>query len=165
MARQVKCQITKECGTSDDFYKAPNGKYYKTKNIYDEWKLQTDKRIECIDVIMELLGYKKGMKLPTIAFKKIGEYEVYGYDVLFDTIREQIDKIQWALNNKDFKNETGRISYVFAILQNNVMTVYKKKEAEKHEMKINSRIDVTYEDIDIQRSKQEIKDIRKWLED
>ena len=35
MARKVKCQITKEWGTSDTFYKAPNGKYYKSKKLYE----------------------------------------------------------------------------------------------------------------------------------
>ena len=33
MARKVKCQITKEWGMSDAFYKAPNGKYYKSKKL------------------------------------------------------------------------------------------------------------------------------------
>ena len=44
MARKVKCQITKEWGMSDVFYKAPNGKYYKSQKLYEVWlKEKTDR--------------------------------------------------------------------------------------------------------------------------
>lgn len=34
--RTVRCKITGEKGDSSLFYKAPNGKYYRTKEIYDK---------------------------------------------------------------------------------------------------------------------------------
>lgn len=36
--RKVKCQVTGIYGTSDTFYKAPNGKYYETEDIYEKYK-------------------------------------------------------------------------------------------------------------------------------
>ena len=156
IARLVKCQITGEKGKSDEFYKASNGKYYKTKELYDDWRLQVVNRQACTDALMELLGYKPGMKFPTVTSKFISEYEVYGFDVLLATIQDQSKSIQWALQNKDFRS---------AILQNNVFSNYKKKVAEKREAEIISRREVEYEDLDIQRSKQTTKDISKWLEE
>lgn len=36
--RAVRCKITGEYGTIDTFYKAPDGKYYKSKEIYQHEK-------------------------------------------------------------------------------------------------------------------------------
>ena len=84
IARLVKCQITGEKGKSDEFYKASNGKYYKTKELYDDWRLQAVNLQACTDALMELLGYKPGMKFPTVTSKFISEYEVYGCETAYE---------------------------------------------------------------------------------
>jgi len=44
VARQCKCQVTGEKGTTDTFYKADNGKYYKSKEVYDIWNKENENR-------------------------------------------------------------------------------------------------------------------------
>ena len=49
MARKVKCQITGEYGTSETFYKADNGKYYKSKELYNVWNKENEDRKRVIE--------------------------------------------------------------------------------------------------------------------
>lgn len=39
---KVKCNATKEYGLSSDYYCADDGKYYKTKEIYEEYKINKE---------------------------------------------------------------------------------------------------------------------------
>lgn len=55
--RKVKCNATKEYGTSYEFYYADDGKYYKTKEIYDEYKIDKEYFEKFYMKIAELLGY------------------------------------------------------------------------------------------------------------
>lgn len=55
--RKVKCNATKEYGTSSDFYYADDGKYYKTKEIYEEYKFDKEYFEKFYIKIAELLGY------------------------------------------------------------------------------------------------------------
>ena len=49
LARKVKCQITGEYGTSETFYKADNGKYYKSKELYNVWNKENEDRKRVIE--------------------------------------------------------------------------------------------------------------------
>ncbi len=40
--QKVKCNATKEYGLSSEFYYADDGKYYKTKKIYEEYKFKKE---------------------------------------------------------------------------------------------------------------------------
>lgn len=128
MHRQVNIIDTGQKGWSDESYKAPNGKYYSSEEAFLNRQKKISLKNQCIDRLMELLDYKPGMKLPTLTYKRIAEYEQpYGYDVLLDTINAQEDAIRWALKNKMFGSETAKIMYIFAIIQNNAMTEFQKK--------------------------------------
>ena len=102
------------------------------------------------DYLIELLGYGQGMKLPTITYKKIEEYRnTCGFEVLYETIKKVSDSIRWAVNNKEFRNEVGKISYIFAIIQNNIGEDYLEKKKFIEEEHKTRDIDVIPADLNI----------------
>lgn len=135
MARKVKCQDSGQYSTSDVAYKAANGKYYTSKKVYD--KLNEDKkyREECISLIYSYLGYESFMKIPTFFYKKLKDWEPYGYDVVLMCIQDNKNSIEWALSNKTFNQESAKIMYICAILENH-MTDSLKKCREMERVKI-----------------------------
>ena len=136
MGRKVKCQVTKEIGDSSEFFKAPNGKYYKTEEIYNHWRHESEDRKECIRLICEHADYKNGEYAPTFLNKMLADFgKKVGYDVLLETIRECDKEFQWANENKDFNNEMGRLFYYKAIIGNHVVDVYKKHQRIKEQEK------------------------------
>ena len=136
MARQCKCQITGEKGTTDIFYKADNGKYYKSKEVYDIWNKENENRKKVIEKFaVDFLDYEPGQVFPTVLTKKLKELEFYGYDVINRTIDKTYDSIQYAIQHKDFKNDMGKISYIFANIKNNINDVYKQIVQEEKEKK------------------------------
>ena len=165
MARQCKCQVTGEKGTTDTFYKADNGKYYKSKEVYDIWNKENEDRKNVIEKFaVDFLDYKPGQVFPTVLTKKLKELEFYGYDVINRTIDKAYNSIQYAIQHKDFKNDIGKISYIFAIIKNNINDVYKQivQEEKRSETvcEINNEVDID----NIQTNHKE-KNIQKWLED
>ena len=165
MARKVKCQITKEWGMSDVFYKAPNGKYYKSQKLYEVWLKEKTDRAEFLDMFAsEYLGYEKGQVFPTVLCKRLQELEFYGFDVINQTVKKCHSSIEYALTHKDFANENGKISYIFAIIKNNINDVYKQTVKEDNAPKVEHYVDETV-DIENIQTKHKEKDITKWLED
>lgn len=164
MGRKCKLQDTGETGDTSTAYKAPDKKYYSSKEAYEKIAINSENRMKCISKLMDILGYKQGMKLPTITYKKIKEYEVYGYDVLYETILRQEKSIQWALTNKQFTSETSKISYIMAILQNNVMDSYKDKVALEKAMNKSLKQDTnSILDLDIGGTKKQSNDVSNLL--
>lgn len=165
MARKVKCQITKEEGTSDVFYKAPNGKYYKSQKLYETWLKEKIDREEFLDMFAtDFLGYKKGQVFPTVLCKRLKELEFYGYDVINQTVKKCKSSIEYALTHKDFASENGKISYIFAIIKNNINDVYKQIVEEEKKPIVEHYIDETV-DIDNIHTTHKEKNIKKWLEE
>lgn len=167
MARQCKCQVTGEKGTTDTFYKADNGKYYKSKEVYDIWNKENEDRKNVIEKFaVDFLDYKPGQVFPTILTKKLKELEFYGYDVINRTIDKAYNSIQYAIQHKDFKNDVGKISYIFAIIKNNINDVYKQVVQEEKENKSETVCEINNEvDIDNIQTNHKEKNIKKWLED
>jgi hypothetical protein len=171
MARTVKCQITGESGTSDIFYKAPNGKYYKSKELYDAWEQEKSNRQDIIELIAtEFLGYVEGKVFPTFLVRKLKELEFYGYAVIKLTIERCKNSIDYAIQTKEFKNDNAKTSYIFAIIKNNINDVYKEcQQKEKTAQKQSKQTD-SFETIDEEilmniGSKCRAKDIGEFLED
>lgn len=166
MARKVKCQVTGQYGTTDTFSKI-NGKYYASKEIYDNWQSNINYRQKVIDKIcFDFLNYEKGQVFPTALTKKLKELDFYGYEVIFETIQRSEKNIEYALTVKEFKNDSSKISYLMAIVKNNINDVY--KELQRNERKAMLFIEEDTQGLtDIQKiqSKQQEKDIRKWLEE
>lgn len=165
MARQCKCQVTGEKGTTDTFYKADNGKYYKSKEVYDIWNKENEDRKNVIErFAVDFLDYKPGQVFPTVLTKKLKELEFYGYDVINRTIDKAYNSIQYAIQHKEFKSDVGKISYIFAIIKNNINDVYKQVVQEGKRSETVCEIDNEVDIDNIQTNHKE-KNIKKWLED
>lgn len=165
MARQCKCQVTGEKGTTDTFYKADNGKYYKSKEVYDIWNKENEDRKNVIErFAVDFLDYKPGQVFPTVLTKKLKELEFYGYDVINRTIDKAYNSIQYAIQHKEFKSDVGKISYIFAIIKNNINDVYKQVVQEEKRSETVCEIDNEVDIDNIQTNHKE-KNIKKWLED
>ncbi len=72
--------------------------------------------------------------------------------------------IEWALRTKQFKNTTKMISYVFRILENNMMKYYKEAQDAAEQKRINENI-VIPENIEVDNKRQRSHDISRFLED
>lgn len=170
IARKVKCRITGEEGTSDIFVKI-DGKYYKNQQVYNAWNKENAKRKEVIDVICyEFLDYETGQKFPTVLTKKLKELEFYGYEVVLETIRKCSSSIEYAVKTKNFKNEVGKISYIMAIVQNNINDVYKEHNRKEKLKEKQDKQTIHFEaenSVEIMNigSKHKGKDISDFLED
>lgn len=170
MARKVKCQVTGEWGTSETFVKI-DGKYYKNQKVYDVWHKENEDRKEVIDILVtDFLQYVPGQVFPTILTKKLKELEFYGYDVIKKTIEKCRNSIEYSMNAKSFKSDTHKISYMMAIIKNNINDVY--KECLRTEKVIEKQQEQTanFEAMDENTimnigSKQKAKDISDFLED
>ena len=167
--RKVKLQDTGEYSTSDVAYQAPNKKYYSSEAAYKKMIINTTYRQKCIDGMYELLGYKEFMKIPTYFYKRLKECEGYGYDVVYRCIQIKAKDIQWALNNKEFNTEVGKMMYIWAILNNSMNDALKevvteRREEERKIKKIQSEDEVDV-DLDIGTVKQHTVNISRFLED
>ena len=163
MARTVKCHITGETGTTDTFIKIGRF-YYKSQAVYDQYRHEIDTRNAIVTRIAnEFLGYQAGQKFPAYIQKKLNELNYYSYDVILKTIDKMSDKIMYYMNNKEFKNESGKISYIFAIISNNINDVNKeyqwKKKNEEHEHHTEI-VDIPEEIPTLSK----VKDISSWLD-
>lgn len=107
---------------------------------------------------------------PTILTKKLKELEFYGYDVIIETIEKCRSAIEYSLKTKQFKNDLNRISYLMAIIKNNINDVYKEhvrheKIAEKQQTQTSNFEEVCEKAIMNIGSKQKAKDISSFLEE
>jgi hypothetical protein len=166
MARAVKCQITHEIGNTDTFVKI-NGKYYKSQEIYDDYKKQSYLHKRIVDIIAnDFLDYQQGQIFPTVLNKKLKELEFYPNEVILQTIEKNYDNIKYWMASKNFSNDIGKISYIFAIIKNCINDTYKdwkrNKEIKVHEN--NTNIDLSL-DIKEINTTQKGKDITSWLEE
>lgn len=149
MARKCKCPITKEYGTTDTFFKVnTNGKnkYYKSKEIYYRHLREERGRKKLIDfIVFEILNYKRKQKIPSLLFKRIKELnKKYNYKVIYETFVQNKKNISYWLNLENkFKDETGKINYMMAIITNNIekinqLWLKRQKEQAKNQIKVDT---------------------------
>ena len=121
MARQVKLVDTGEIVEKTKAYQAPNRKWYSSEDAYLAIDLDNTARANCIDKMFDILGYNQGQKISTLFLKRLKEWRE-GYDyrtisIAIDLCRNAVD---FALQTKRFDNETAKVMYVAAIIQNNL---------------------------------------------
>ena len=165
LGRKVKCQITKEIGSSDTFYKADNGLYYKSKELYEEYKTEAEYRRKIIDFFcIELLGYEKGCAFPTVLTKKLESLSAYSNKTIWATILYKEEDLRyWASVEGKFKNDFGKICYLFVIIINSINEVQKMVKAKENQL--TSAVEIPPEIEDISNKTNQNKDISKWLEE
>lgn len=163
----VKCMATGERGPRDEYYKAPNGRYFKSENIYEAWMAGRRKEMarknkpahqakpgrttesykKLCGTIADMIGYDPGggQPMPTIVFRRLKELDYYPDEIIQETLDEKAEAIRWAMGHKEFENDSGRASYLMAIVRNNIAEVErrekKKKETRRSEEKDNPNLD------------------------
>lgn len=163
MGRRVKCQDTGEYSTSDCTYRATNGRYWSSEAAYRHYLDQQEWYRKSVKLLMVELEYDDSF-VPTLIMKNIKKYERVGYDVVYDTICQQHNAIMWALQNKTFDKEYYKITYIFKIIDNNILDVYHAKKHNEEQKKINEAMIVPQDD-NINNKKQATRDISRFLED
>lgn len=168
----VKCQDTGEKIEKELAYKiehiSSSGKksykYYSSEDAYNKIVHENKFRKLCVDMMYDILNYKSFMKMPTYFFKKLTEWEPYGYEVIYICINDNKSNIEWALNNKQFNQETGKIMYICAILENHMNDALKIYNTQLQNVKEEKKeIDIAF-DVEIGTSKKS-KDITSLLGD
>lgn len=167
MGRQVVLRDLNIKGNSDTAYKAPNGKYYSSQEAYEKILTEQKYKSDCIKLMYNLLGYDQFMKLPTIFYKKLAEWEQYSYKVVYICMIKKSPAIDWALSNKDFKNENSKVLYLCAILDNHMVDTY--RETKRQEKKVSREVaknkNEQINSMEIVNPVQQTKNLSRWLED
>lgn len=165
MARSCKCAITGEIGTTDTFVKI-GSKYYKSQEIYDAELQRKAKRRELIDYICrEFLGYGNGQPFPTSLPKKIKELEFYSDDIILETFKKCSPEINYQLEHKQFSSEYGKLSYIFAIVKNNIADVYTEVQRKQKQDEISRKTEIECDNLSNVGTKTRGKDISSFLDD
>jgi hypothetical protein len=162
MARKVKCALTKETGTTDTFYKAENGKYYKSQQVYNDWKTDADKRLLARDMLLAYLGWQAGEPYPTLLGKKLKELDFYPGQTICDTINKCSSSIDWAMKNKQFSSTAAKIHYIFAVISNHIGDIHREVKQNQLLKTANEKLADRYISEEI-HAKPKVKDLSAWL--
>lgn len=147
--RTVHCKITGEIGNSDTFYKAPNGKYYKTKEIYDksiEDKEYVVKIFEFINKNILHMTFGHGSNNGLI-MKQLNELGL-DYKTVLSTLQENYDSIQSYFSDKTDATIASKIFMIFNFVfkHNNMKITYSGAYAienkDTHAIYIGESIDI-----------------------
>lgn len=123
--RLVTCRVTGEKGDSSIFYKAPNGKYYKSEEIYN-MSIENNDLIKNILVIInrDLLHLTYGYKNALI-MKRITEIGLT-YKEIFSILEENLTDIQNYISDKEELSISSKILIIFSYISKlaNLYTTY-----------------------------------------
>ena len=133
--------------------------------VTGERKTQDDQRRKITDYLMKLLGYEKGNQIPRVAYQRLEEFRyTCGFQAFYDVMREQSDVITKAISKKEFKNDSGKILYVFAIIKNSLGS---RDTTYEDSNKKTSEFDGIPKDYDAERTvtRRKARDISMFLDD
>ena len=100
MGRKVKCRITGEFIEQNIAYKASDGKYYKSQELYEEMQNNNLLRNSIVESIAyELLGYEAGQPFPTVIFRKLKEIEFYSMNEIFESFMNCKNSLIYQMEN------------------------------------------------------------------
>lgn len=121
--RKVKCCVTGDTGYDYNFYKASNGHYYKSKEIYENMLIEQDFRKKILTLINRKILDKPINNCTGLINKMIRES---GLDlgIIYNSLVEKIDYIKNILKNYS-ENDSSKILLIFAIVTNSyTKTIY-----------------------------------------
>lgn len=170
----VNCVDINEKKMCLDCYRGEDNKWYSSEEAWLKvkpdfvakkhrekyWKL-------CIDFMADVLGYKERFPFPSLVTKRLKELENYGYDVVYDSMREHEDTLRYYVKNKEFESDLQRIGYLFAIVKSNLLSLYNNKEERekrrnRNDISLNNLIDL---DEKVEVRKHKVRDISKFLDE
>lgn len=150
---------------SENFYHAPNRKWYRDEETYQKWQASDNARKAAIELVFtRFLGYPlgEGVKFPTFLSRKVREYEkAYGYEVLLHCLQENAVRIEKSLQWKDFPTDNAKLSYLFAIVDSYINGTKRRAVGPAPQTKHLGPLDEIHE----LSVKHKERDVRKWLDD
>lgn len=111
--RKVTCRVTGEVGDACKFYKAPNGKYYKTKEIYENMVIQKEIRGKIFYLINCEILNKNLNNCASLIGKLINETGLEP-SVIHDSILQRMDYIKKTVCESN-ENDSTKIHIIFGI--------------------------------------------------
>lgn len=143
--RKVKCRVTGEYGYDCVFFKADNGKYYKTKEVYEDWLKQKEYKTKIFHLVNSKILNKRQDNCGGLIGKLINESGLEP-KVLYESIVEQFDYINEIVKNSK-ENDSSKIYAVFAIATKRLNKVtyagcYEIKNNETNEIYIGESVDL-----------------------
>ena len=100
-------------------YQAPNKRWFSSYDAYLAYDLDNQTRINCINKMLDLMGYERSQKLSTFFYKRLAEWrEGYDYKIIYKAMEMSTEPIEYAQRTKVFNNENSRLHYFMAVIQN-----------------------------------------------
>ena len=129
--RRVICHATGIYGNSLDYFKAPDGFYYQTKELYEQKKQESDYYRQVVTRMASYMGYEPGDVFPTVITRGLMQFKHYGYAAVLATMEECQSKIEYALASRSFGSDYQKASYLMAILTNNINDVARRLKSQQ----------------------------------
>lgn len=130
--RLTKCKATGEKGYTLDFYRSESGEYFKSEEVYREYRAEIDAYNEVKIIIdEELIGYDPNLPYNSLTPYNLKKLKAYSNVVILETVKRYYDDIVSALNKKEFADSAGKCSYIFAIIKSRAIDVKRELDEEK----------------------------------
>lgn len=119
--RKVTCRVTGETGYSNEFYKAPNGKYYKSKELYENTMAQREYKTKILYLINSDILNKNTSNCASLIGKLINETGLEP-NVIYESMLQKVDYIKKLIKESD-ESDSSKIHAIFSIATNRLNKV------------------------------------------
>jgi hypothetical protein len=143
--RQVKCRVTGELGDPYDFYRAPNGKYYKSKEIYDKIKINSQYKKEVCSLINDKILHTNIYKHIGVIKHLINNLET-DPKVIYDLLVKNMEQLIKLFENSS-KSTESKIFIIFSYISRSLKRItyagcYEIRNTETNEVYIGESINL-----------------------
>lgn len=130
--RIVKCKVTGEQGSSLNFYRSESGEYFKSEEVYHEYRAEVDAYNKVKKIIdEELVGYDPNLPYNSLTPRNLTKLKDYSYQVILETVKRNKSEILRAVNKKTFKDSSAKCTYIFAIIKSRAIDVKRELDNER----------------------------------
>lgn len=78
------------------------------------------------ELLLTLLGYAPGEPYPSLLGVKLRGLAYYDAEVIYETVKNCAEAIQWSFEHKNFESTQHKIFYMFAIISNKIGDINKQ---------------------------------------